>query len=330
MKKINVAITIFAFNRPDHLENLLNSLSINKESEYLPILFYIDGVRNNSDKLKNFKIKSLINNFRKFLPNSKIIERKENIGSKSNIINGVSETLDIYDAVIVLEDDLILDKYFINYMLKGLEKYANNREVFHVSGFSFIKQEEKGKSIFTRYMNCWGWATWSNRWALLNRNTKELEKSFTKEEIYKFNLDNSHDFFRQLIENRMGIINTWAIFWYVTIFKNNGLCLTPINSLVLNKGYDGSGERLGENIDQLDLSNQIITIFPDNIVEDKKYFEKLKIYFKSKKNIIKTFIKSIIYLLPSKLHKPIIKRIILSKLFISKFFKLFVKYLNYE
>lgn len=322
MNKINVAINIFAFNRPDHLKNLLNSLLINKESEYLPIFFYLDGARNNSDKLKISKIKSLINNYRDYLPNSKIIERVENIGCKDNIINGISETLNIYEAVIVLEEDLILDKYFINYMLKGLEKYANNRQVFHISGFSFIKQEEKSKSIFTRYMNCWGWATWSTRWALLNINGKELEESFTKEEIYKFNLDDSHDFFRQLIENRMGIINTWAIFWYATVFRNKGLCLTPINTLVLNKGYDGSGERIGENIDPLDLNNQKISTFPDNVAEDKKYFEKLKKYFQSKKNIIKTFMKRIIYLLPSKFHKTIIKRIILSKLFICKSFKL--------
>ena len=92
---------------------------------------------------------------------------------------------------------------------------------------------------------------------------------------------------------------------------------------MLNKGYDGSGERIGENIDPLDLSNQKITTFPDNLVEDKKYFEKLKKYFQSKKSMIKTFIKRIIYSLPNKLHKPIIKRIILSKLFISKSFKLF-------
>jgi len=42
--------------------------------------------------------------------------------------------------------------------------------------------------------------------------------------------------------NKERKINTWAIFWYATIFKQGGLCLNPVQTFVENIGLDGSGE----------------------------------------------------------------------------------------
>ena len=33
-------------------------------------------------------------------------------------------------------------------------------------------------------------------------------------------------------------VNTWAVYWYYTIFKNNGLTITPYKTLVINSGSD--------------------------------------------------------------------------------------------
>jgi len=145
---------------------------------------------------------------------------------------------------------------------------------------------------------------------LLKTDPYKFEKAFSKKDIFEFNIENSHNFFRQIIENRMGIINTWAIFWYATIFKMNGLCLMPSNSLVINQGYDGSGERFGRDLDQKQLNNLIINIFPKNIKEDKRKLKDLKIYFLSRENFFKSFIKKLIYLLPSRYQKPIINKLI--------------------
>ncbi len=32
--------------------------------------------------------------------------------------------------------------------------------------------------------------------------------------------------------------NTWAVYWYYTIFKNKGLTITPYKTLVINSGFD--------------------------------------------------------------------------------------------
>ena len=46
--------------------------------------------------------------------------------------------------------------------------------------------------------------------------------------IKEFNLVNSYDFWSQVIRNEKKIINTWAIFWYATIFMKRGLSLNHL------------------------------------------------------------------------------------------------------
>lgn len=307
---IKPVILIFAFNRPNHLKNLLDSLIKNKESNSLEIIFYIDGPRNSNDSLKISEVILVIEKYKIYFSKFKINKRIKNIGSKANIIDGITKSLKVYNSAIILEDDLIIDKYFLNFMIRGLKEYYMEKKVFHISGFSFLNSHKKNSSYLTRYMCCWGWATWSNRWAMLKTDPVKIEKEFTKKDIFEFNIENSHNFFRQIIENRIGILNTWAILWYATIFKMNGLCLVPSNSLVLNQGYDGSGERLGKDLDQTQLNNLTIDIFPKTIKEDKRKLKDLKKYFLYRENFFKSSIKNFIYLIPPRYQKPIMNKLI--------------------
>jgi len=45
-------IIIFSYNRPSHLNNLINSLTKNKVSKSSKIFFFCDGPKNNFDKKK--------------------------------------------------------------------------------------------------------------------------------------------------------------------------------------------------------------------------------------------------------------------------------------
>lgn len=324
MKNLSTVILIFAFNRPYHLENLLKSLVKNKESKQIPLIFFLDGARNNNDHLKIKKLKEIIIKYEKYLNLRKINERPINIGSKMNILNGISESLIDYETAIVLEDDLIVDKYFLKYMLDSLKLYQYEKRVFHISGFSFFNSTESNETFFTRYMNCWGWATWSKKWSLLQTDPIAIQQNFSKKDIYEFNIENSHNFYRQIVENKVGLLKTWAIYWYATIFKSNGLCLMPKHSLVKNQGYDGSGERFGKSINQYEFKEEVITFFPKDINEDKQSFLLLKNYFKKRENIIDKFVKYLVYLLPYKYQKSITRFLIRLRFLIKKAFSYFI------
>lgn len=47
--------------------------------------------------------------------------------------------------------------------------------------------------------------------AILQKNTTELIENFNSDDINKFNLDGTHDFWSQVLANEDGKINTWVI-----------------------------------------------------------------------------------------------------------------------
>ena len=56
-------------------------------------------------------------------------------------------------------------------------------------------------------------------------------------------------FFHKSKENQNRTLNSWAIFWYSTIFDKQGLCINPIKSMVQKmlgwgKGATNTNKRL--------------------------------------------------------------------------------------
>lgn len=238
-------IVLFAFNRPEHTARTLGALSKNELASESDLFVYLDGPRNPDDSELIERVYRVIASIKGF--KSIVINRKSaNAGLASNIIKGVSDVISRHGRVIVIEDDMVTSPKFLKYMNDALEYYSNNKKVWHVSGFAESIGINRPKDSFLwRVMHCWGWATWADRWLHFEKKPQELVGTFTPEMIKRFNLDGYQNFWAQVILNANGKISTWAIFWYATIFKNNGLCLSPFNSYVQNIGLDGSGVHCG-------------------------------------------------------------------------------------
>ena len=92
-------------------------------------------------------------------------------------------------------------------------------------------------------------------------------------------------------------INTWAIFWYATIFEYNGLCLNPISSLVQNLGTDSYSTNTNKKSffkKKQVFSSKLIRKFPVKIAENKIIFDNIKSQIKP--NILNKFLKKVINL----------------------------------
>ena len=57
---LNKSLVIFAYNRPDHLQNCLNSLFSNSEAKLSKFYVIIDGPKNEYDKIIQAKIVNLL------------------------------------------------------------------------------------------------------------------------------------------------------------------------------------------------------------------------------------------------------------------------------
>lgn len=288
-------ILIFCFNRPIHTAQTIDALSKNYLAESSDVYFFLDGAKSDKDQKNIDAVYEVINrkyNFR----STTIIRSEKNKGLANSIIDGVTNTIEKYGKVIVLEDDIVTNKFFLTYMNKALNLYKNEQNIWHISGWNYpISYKDLEDSFFHQIMNCWGWATWSDRWQFFEKNPMKIIKNWTQEDIIKFNLNGAYNFWSQIELNQKGIINTWAIFWYATIFQSNGLCLNPTQSLVNNIGLDGSGENCIKNqFIKNNTSNKITRQidFPKQIIKNQIAEDRIREYLISlKPSLVKRLIR---------------------------------------
>jgi len=235
-------IILFVYNRPVHTRHVIEALQKNIGAAESDLIVYSDGsVPGHEEKVTQVReyLKS-ITGFKSVT----IVERAENWGLADSIVSGVTEVIEKYGRVIVLEDDLVSSPFFLSYMNDALQLYENDEQVMHVSAFlprsrfSWLLPS----TFFLHFMSCWGWGTWGRAWRKFNPDAKALYDELVKRNaLADYNLDGVLSFHEQLEQNIRGEIKTWATKWFTTIYLEGGLCLYPRQTLVQNIGFDGTG-----------------------------------------------------------------------------------------
>lgn len=276
-------VVLFVYNRPEHTKKTLDALAANKYASQTDLIIYSDAAKNLSAEESVRQVRKIFSQYATLFANISIVERDINCGLAQNIIEGVTQVVNQYGQVIVLEDDIVTSPSFLEFMNSALTKYKNSGQVWHISGWNYpIDSEELSEAFFWRTMNCWGWATWADRWQHFSKDPDQLIQSWSKNSIKRFNLDGAYNFWSQVTANAQGKLNTWAVFWYATIFKNHGLCLNPVQSYVANIGNDGSGENCGTTDHyQSQLSAQSVTCWSDTITENPLAVSRIKVFYQS-------------------------------------------------
>tara|TARA_S200000501_G_scaffold352763_1_gene371919 strand:+ start:4255 stop:4932 length:678 start_codon:yes stop_codon:yes gene_type:complete len=165
--------------------------------------------------------------------------RKKNFGLSENIIKGINYVFKKFNAAIILEDDLLLNKYVLKYLNRNLKKYLYNKKIFSISAYSYfnnldLKNENQFYKI--RRHSSWGWATWKNKWDRVDfydlNFFKTKNKNFSK-------LGNDMNLMMWAQNNNL--INSWAIRFnfYCSFF--NLFSVQPKINMIKNIGNDLSG-----------------------------------------------------------------------------------------
>lgn len=273
-------IVLFVYNRLSHTRQTIEYLQKNIYAAESELIIYADGPRSNEDVQDVNQVRNYIKSLEGF-KDIAIVEREKNQGLAQSIINGVAEVVNRYGKIIVLEDDIVTSPYFLKFMNDALDYYEQEKKVWHISGWNYpIKSNNLEDTFLWRGMNCWGWATWADRWKFFEKDIDKTIQAFTDEDIYRFNIDGKENFWRQVLQNKTGKKNTWAIFWYATIFQNKGLCLNPARTYVRNTGFDGTGTHLRISFSpRKAISNKDKVHFTDYIAEHKIPLRRIKRYY---------------------------------------------------
>ena len=244
-RKMNPPVIIFAYNRARHLQRLVDSLLQNPECVSTDLYIFADGERTPGDPLVK-AVSDTIDGIKGF-KSINVTKRNKNIGLASNIIDGVTSTINLHGEAIVLEDDLVVTPIFLRYMRDALNYYKDTK-AFSIAGYTppvDIPNDYK-HDTYAIMRNCsWGWATWKDRWMQVDWDVKDFDKFFADDDAVRQFNNAGNDLSTMLYKQQKGQINSWSIRFCYASFLLQMPTIYPVRSLVTNGGADGSGSNVG-------------------------------------------------------------------------------------
>ena len=238
-------ILLFVYNRPEHTRRCIESLTRNALAADSTLYIYADGAKDTTQQSAVDEVRSYLRTISGF-KTVNLIERKENWGLARNIIDGVTTQINRYGKVIVLEDDLVVAPYFLQFMNDALETYKDEPKVGHIQACDFTQDPSLPETFLIKWTGSWGWATWERAWKHFNPNGKALLEELEQRKLtYTFDFNGKYGFTRMLRRQIEGKNNSWAIRWNASLFLKDILSLNVGRSLVQNEGFDGSGTNCG-------------------------------------------------------------------------------------
>jgi len=231
-------IALFVYRRPEHTRRAVEALKANEESKRSPLFIFSDGAASPAYEPAVQEVRDYIQGIDGFASVT-LVERERNLGLANSIVAGVTQLCDQSGRVIVVEDDLIVTPGFLDYMNTALDRYADEERVMQIAGHMFpVDMSDVGRdAVFLPITTSWGWGTWARSWRHMKRGRESYDWIVaSNDRRHKFDANGSFPYLAMLRDNVDGKISSWAIEWYASVFRMQGMTLFPVRTLVSNTG----------------------------------------------------------------------------------------------
>lgn len=292
-------IVLFTYSRLKNTMETIDSILENKEASMTDLIIYSDAPKNATAIDKVIEVRKYLYTIKGF-KSIRIIEREKNYGLAKNIISGITDVLNDYNEVIVLEDDISVSPCFLQYMNEALERYKNREDIVCIHGYMYPHNASLPEAFLIKGADCWSWATWKRGWQLYNENAGDLYNEIVKRGLQKeFEFNYSYPYMTMLKNQAQGTANSWAICWYASAFLNNKYTLYPNKSMSEINSLEDSGthsvtpsSRLLKYKVEMNVSALDWTKVMDNVEcnEGRETFEHFFRSLKTKKRRIVEFV----------------------------------------
>ena len=220
------AIICVGYNRPDSMKALLDSVSRAEYGSY-----YVDLIVS-IDRGKRHKEVAEVAQDAEWNHGKKIIhEQPERIGLKKHILL-CGDYSASYDAIVVLEDDLIVSPHFFEYVVQTVAKYDNDtrisgislyKHLFHPGARRLFEPDNNGFDVYLmQFAQSWG-QCWTNRmwrdfrdWYDANEEISFTDKKCIPENIRAWD---DHSWLKYYMLYNV-INNKYYIYPYVSLTSN--------------------------------------------------------------------------------------------------------------
>lgn len=269
---VRAPVVLFAYDRPDHLRRTLEALAANDGAGESELLVYSDGPKDAGSADSVQGVRDLLRSVTGFGSVS-VVEREQNMGLASSVIAGVTEVLERSPSVIVMEDDLLTSRSFLDFVNSSLTTYEQRPDVFSVTGYNYplqIPPTYREDAYLSYRSSSWGWGTWRDRWSQVDWAVSDYSEFLTDawaQELFR----RGGDDLQPMLELQMnGELDSWSIRFDYAHYKHDAFCVHPVVSKVQNIGFDGSGVHCGDSDDyhvELDPGDRSFVLNPDLTVD---------------------------------------------------------------
>lgn len=260
-------IILFCYNRPWHVEQTLEALSRNELADKSVLYIYCDGPKPNATDEMRKKITDVRQVVRKrqWCKEVHVIESEINKGLANSIIDGVTDVVNRYGRVFVLEDDLVSSPYMLKFVNQALDYYQHYAGVFSISvnrpPLSKMQiPEDYSYDVFASLRSfSTGWGTWKDRWEKVDWSMDDFDQCKDDQYIIRALNRKGEDFASMMQMQEDGLIDSWAVRFCFAHFKYHSVAILPCKSYVTNIGFDGTGTHSGivHNMYDNDLSQSV-------------------------------------------------------------------------
>ncbi len=226
-------LILFAYNRPELVAKTLASLQDCRGVGQTHLWVFLDGPKSDKDARLVKQVKEVVQSANRF-KSIEVKEAKANMGLAKSTILGLSEVFSRYEAAIIMEDDLEVAPCFLEYMNHYMQQYKEESKVGSVQAFSF-PVGETSEVYFLKKFTSLGWGTWRRVWEKMCWDVEVLIGQVENKK--EFDFYGSYPFYEQLLQQKKGEIDSWAVRMYASLYNQNLLSMYPAKSLVKHIGY---------------------------------------------------------------------------------------------
>lgn len=239
-------LLISVYTRLEHLKKCIDSLLKNELAVETDLFVVSDApaVPQHKDAIE--RVREYVRSISGF-KSVNLIAWEENKGSFSSIMDARLSIYEKYDCQIFMEDDNVVSPMFLSYINDALKRFKNEPSVFAICGYTLnisIPDIYKYDIYFMNHISANGWATWKDKYFKYLNDYRSPDFNGKVFRAYSGYLQKVAFNLKRM--TRQGA--SWGdtkISYYM--FENKMLCAFPCKSLVLNTGWDGSGEHCGNN-----------------------------------------------------------------------------------
>ena len=236
--KIDVAVLMLFFNRPDHFQKVFDEV---KKARPAKLFLYQDGPRGERDMPGVEACRQIASDenidwecevHRAYQTKNQGCDPSEYLSQKW--------AFSMVDKCIVLEDDDVPSQSFFPFCKEMLDRYEHDERIAMIAGFNEdeVSADCEDSYFFTSVFSIWGWASWRrvvDKWEgdyafLQDKQAMQTLRRLCKQRGYR------NDFERMCREHQQSGKEYYESIFWASMLLQSGLAIMPTKNLINNLG----------------------------------------------------------------------------------------------